>query len=217
MKKKRAESLSPRKNPRQRRSRVTIDAIFEATIQVLLANGLDGVTTIQIAERAGVSVGSLYQYFPDTAAIVAALARRHMDGFEVLMEQAVEAAGAERWDDPVGALVDAVAARYRDEPGYRALWFGPHLSPELRQADRQNKLRLADGLRRVLLALGLARDDSHLVTVCQAAVHTCDALLQEAFRRDPNGDPPLLEETKSMLRAYLAQVTAHYANRGGTR
>jgi hypothetical protein len=56
MKKKRTESLSPRKKPQQRRSRVTIDSIFEATVQVLLANGLDRITTIQIAERAGVSV-----------------------------------------------------------------------------------------------------------------------------------------------------------------
>jgi len=211
------QTTPDRRTPRQQRSRELVERVLDTAERLLAEDESASLSTTRIAQAAGVSVGSLYQYFPDTAAIVAALARRHMDGFEVLMEQAVEAAGAERWDDPVGALVDAVAARYRDEPGYRALWFGPHLSPELRQADRQNKLRLADGLRRVLLALGLARDDSHLVTVCQAAVHTCDALLQEAFRRDPNGDPPLLEETKSMLRAYLAQVTAHYANRGGTR
>jgi len=213
-----SQQTSPdRRTPRQQRSRELVERVLDTAERLLAEDESASLSTTRIAQAAGVSVGSLYQYFPDTGAIVAALARRHMDGFEVLMEQAVEAAGAERWDDPVGALVDAVAARYRDEPGYRALWFGPHLSPELRQADRQNKLRLADGLRRVLLALGLARDDSHLVTVCQAAVHTCDALLQEAFRRDQNGDPPLLEETKSMLRAYLAQVTAHYANRGGTR
>jgi len=211
------QTTPDRRTPRQQRSRELVERVLDTAERLLAEDESASLSTTRIAQAAGVSVGSLYQYFPDTAAIVAALARRHMDGFEILMEQAVEAAGAERWDDPVGALVDAVAARYRDEPGYRALWFGPHLSPELRQADRQNKLRLADGLRRVLLALGLARDDSHLVTVCQAAVHTCDALLQEAFRRDPNGDPPLLEETKSMLRAYLAQVTAHYANRGGTR
>lgn len=58
MKRKRTDSLNPRKKPQQRRSRVTIDSIFEATIQVLLANGLDAVTTAQIAGRAGVSVGS---------------------------------------------------------------------------------------------------------------------------------------------------------------
>jgi AcrR family transcriptional regulator len=78
MKRKRTDSLNPRKKPQQRRSRVTIDAIFEATIQVLLANGLDRTTTIQIAERAGVSVGSLYQYFPNKRALLAAVVRRHV-------------------------------------------------------------------------------------------------------------------------------------------
>lgn len=74
----RTESLSPRKKPQQRRSRVTIDTIFEATIQVLLANGLDRITTIQIADRAGVSVGSLYQYFPNKRALMAAVVKRHV-------------------------------------------------------------------------------------------------------------------------------------------
>jgi len=80
MKRKRSESLAPRKRPQQRRSRVTIDTIFEATIQVLLVNGLDRITTIQIAERAGVSVGSLYQYFPNKRALLAAVVKRHVSG-----------------------------------------------------------------------------------------------------------------------------------------
>jgi AcrR family transcriptional regulator len=75
---KQAESLNPRKKPQQRRSRATIDTIFEAAIQVLLANGLDGITTLQIAERAGVSVGSLYQYFPNKRALLAAVVKRHV-------------------------------------------------------------------------------------------------------------------------------------------
>ena len=78
MSRSRAESLNPRKRPQQLRSRVTIDTIFEAAIQVLLANGLDRITTIQIAERAGVSVGSLYQYFPNKNALLAAIVKRHV-------------------------------------------------------------------------------------------------------------------------------------------
>ncbi len=78
MTRKRTEALNPRKKPQQRRSRVTIDTIFEATIQVLLANGLDRITTIQIADRAGVSIGSLYQYFPNKRALMAAVVKRHV-------------------------------------------------------------------------------------------------------------------------------------------
>jgi AcrR family transcriptional regulator len=78
MKRKRRDSLDPRKKPSQRRSRVTVDSIFEATIQVLLARGLDTITTTQIAERAGVGVGSIYQYFPNKNALLAAVVQRHV-------------------------------------------------------------------------------------------------------------------------------------------
>jgi AcrR family transcriptional regulator len=78
MARKRTEALNPRKKPQQRRSRVTIDTIFEATIQVLLASGLDKITTIQIADRAGVSIGTLYQYFPNKQALMAAVVKRHV-------------------------------------------------------------------------------------------------------------------------------------------
>jgi AcrR family transcriptional regulator len=206
-------ATTPRRTPQQQRSRELVTRVLDTAERLLIDDGAAALTTTRIARAAGVSVGSLYQYFPDTGAILAALARRHMDAFAALVDEVVERAG----DDPVGVLVDAVAARYRSEPGYRALWFGPHLNDELREADRRTKHAVAGGVRRALLALGLARDDAHLVTVSEAAVHTCDALLQEAFRRDPAGDAALLEEAKSMLRAYLERVTAHYADQGGPR
>jgi AcrR family transcriptional regulator len=78
MKRHRTDPLSLRKKPQQERSRATIDVIFEATIQILLANGFDKTTTIQIADRAGVSVGSLYQYFPNKRALLAAIVKRHV-------------------------------------------------------------------------------------------------------------------------------------------
>jgi AcrR family transcriptional regulator len=207
-----------RRTPRQQRSRELVARALDAADRLLAEEGGDALSTTRIAQAAGVSVGSLYQYFPDTGAIVTALAARYMDAFEELMAAIVTRAGDERWDDPVGALVDAFAARYRDEPGYRALWFGRHMTAQLREADRRNKLALADGLRRVMLGLGLARDDARAVTISQAAVHACDALLQEAFRRDPQGDAELLEEARTMLRGYLDRVAAHYATqRGGSR
>jgi AcrR family transcriptional regulator len=194
-----------RRTPQQQRSRELVARVLDAA-ERLLADGADGLSTTTIAHAAGVSVGALYQYFPDTSAIVTALARRHMDAFEALMEQTVERAVAEHWEDPVGALVDLFAARYRAEPGYRALWFGTLLNEDLREADRRNKLVLADGVRRALIDLGLARDDARAVTISQAAVHACDALLQEAFRREPDGDRALLDEAKTMLRAYLDRL-----------
>ena len=69
--------LSPRKTPRQERSRATVEALLEATADILIREGYTKLTTNRIAERAGVNIASLYQYFPGKDAIVAELRRRH--------------------------------------------------------------------------------------------------------------------------------------------
>jgi AcrR family transcriptional regulator len=78
----------PRKAPTQQRARDTIDCILEATARVLIAEGFEGASTNRVAAVAGVSVGSLYQYFPSKEALVAALVERHVD--EMTRELAVE-------------------------------------------------------------------------------------------------------------------------------
>ena len=69
--------LSPRKSPRQDRSRATVEAILEAATDILIRQGASRLTTNRIAERAGVNIASLYQYFPGKHAIIAELRRRH--------------------------------------------------------------------------------------------------------------------------------------------
>jgi AcrR family transcriptional regulator len=71
-------TLDPRKTPVQARSAVTVESILDAAIQVLLACGKERLTTTLVARRAGVSVGTLYQYFPNKTAILQACLRRHM-------------------------------------------------------------------------------------------------------------------------------------------
>jgi len=73
----RKRRLSARKTPRQDRSRATVEALLEATADILGRDGYAGLTTNRIAERAGVNIASLYQYFPNKDAIVAELRRRH--------------------------------------------------------------------------------------------------------------------------------------------
>jgi AcrR family transcriptional regulator len=71
--------IRPRKAPRQDRSRATVDAILDATEILLVQHGYEGVSTNKVAAAAGVSVGSLYQYFPNKDALVAAVIQRHSD------------------------------------------------------------------------------------------------------------------------------------------
>src|ERR1700732_128934 len=84
---------SPRKSASQERSRATVDALLEATTRVLIKEGYDRASTNRIAEVAGVSIGSLYQYFPSKEALVAAVIDRHTQNIsEVTREAMVKAA-----------------------------------------------------------------------------------------------------------------------------
>ena len=101
-------TLKPRKTPTQSRSRVTVDAIFEATIQVLLKGGMQGLTTTRVAERAGVSVGTMYQYFPNKQALVYALNERYLDALAARIEATCDAqSGA-----PLAQMIDALIDTY---------------------------------------------------------------------------------------------------------
>jgi len=71
--------LEPRKTPVQARSAASVKAILDATIQVLLKVGKERLTTTRVALRAGVSVGTLYQYFPNKSALLQAGLKRHLD------------------------------------------------------------------------------------------------------------------------------------------
>jgi AcrR family transcriptional regulator len=100
--------FQPRKTPVQKRSTLTVEAIAEATIQVLLAVGLDRLTTTRVAERAGVSVGTLYQYYPNKQALLYAVLEVH--GAKVA--EAVENACRAHRGDAVKVLVAAVVEAF---------------------------------------------------------------------------------------------------------
>jgi AcrR family transcriptional regulator len=110
--------VKPRKLPRQTRAKATVDAIVEATTQVLLEDGYDRFTTARVAERAGVSVGSLYQYFPNKAALASAVIDRCCDDFLIAFESALAGRRRATLADCIRALIDVAIVSH-------------HLTPEL--------------------------------------------------------------------------------------
>ena len=99
--------FEPRKMPVQARSTVTVEAISEATIQVLLTHGSDRLTTTRVAERAGVSVGTLYQYFPNKAALLFAVIQDHLEAVADQVEAACERARNKPLDHMMREMVEA--------------------------------------------------------------------------------------------------------------
>jgi AcrR family transcriptional regulator len=104
--------LEPRKRPRQARSQASFDAVVEACARLLPELGFSGITTNHIAERAGVSIGTLYEFFPNKDAIVAALLRRRFEEALALVERSLRDAdrGQTDLDGLVRNLIGHVAA-----------------------------------------------------------------------------------------------------------
>lgn len=106
----------PRKAPSQARARATVEAILRATARVLARDGLDRASTNRIAQEAGVSIGSLYQYFPSKEALIAALVERHLEHTEAHLLELGAQAFSLPFEDGVRLLVSAVVRGHQEEP-----------------------------------------------------------------------------------------------------
>jgi len=117
-----AARRSGRRQPRQRRALETMNAVLDAVVRILKREGAAAVTTNHIAEVAGISIGSLYQYFPDKHAIFAALHKRHIDEVDRLMESRLVQHAGSSLDELIRALMEAmIEAHTRDPELYEAL------------------------------------------------------------------------------------------------
>jgi AcrR family transcriptional regulator len=105
-----------RRRPKQLRAQQTVDAILDAVSRLLRRDGISAVTTNRIAEVAGVSVGSVYQYFPDKRAIFVALHGRHVDEITRLVEATLVSHAGSPLPQLVRALVDAMVAAHAADP-----------------------------------------------------------------------------------------------------
>ena len=107
---------NPRKQASQERSRATVDALVEATARILIREGFDRASTNRIAEEAGVSIGSLYQYFPSKEALVAAVIDRHNQELMQIVRVALAEVAALPVEKAVRRLVAVAIDAHRANP-----------------------------------------------------------------------------------------------------
>src|SRR5262249_38447149 len=100
-------AFQPRKTPVQARASVTVEAISEAAIQVLLSQGIDRLTTTRVADRAGVSVGTLYQYFPNKHSLLFGVLEDHLEEVAAAVEAACEHARYKPLHDMIKLVIEA--------------------------------------------------------------------------------------------------------------
>jgi AcrR family transcriptional regulator len=197
-------SLTPRKQPRQARSLATVSAIFEATIQVLVSDGPRRLTTTRVAERAGVSVGSMYQYFPHKQALFYALNERYL----VRLAERIEATCLAQHGANLADMVEALVKTY---------WVAKTERPEVTRALYQSVAELDN---EPLIAAFATRVDSatenmllsssdgsftDLATVTLTLLSTVFGTVRSIFERDlpANKAEAVYEQLVVVCLAYL--------------
>lgn len=192
-----------RNAPTQARSRERLRRVLDAAETVLATEGAQAVTTTRIAEVAGVPVGSVYRFFPDKDAIVDAVAVGYWQQFEELVADLAGEDEREPLADPVSAVLETLAAGFRSEPGFRALWYGGLRTERVRDVTRATRAGFNRSLERVLAVHWPGASADLRATAARMLVLVGDGLLREAFRLRPEGDEQLLAETKRVVDAYL--------------
>ena len=192
-----------RRRPVQQRSAARVERMLESCALLIDEVGYDGVTTTLIAERAGVAVGSLYQFFPDKRAVVQALTTRNLDRFMELIAERLAMATLEHWWDGVDLVFDAYVQMYRHVPGFTQIRFGDVVDLRLMDDQRDNNTVIADRLA-MLLADRFALPLSDLRLPISVAVEIADGILDLAFRRKLFHEDVMIAEAKRVVRGYLA-------------
>jgi AcrR family transcriptional regulator len=197
----------PRKQPRQERSRFTVEAILEAAADILVRDGYEKMTTNRIADRAGVNVASLYQYFPGKEAIVAELRRRHGVAERMAVRDALVLRRGQGLEATLRALIARGVAAHAVAPAlHRA--FAEHMPAqryrEIEEADppvfaetRRFLERSAEGVPDVEFAMWMVATTAH------AAIH--NGVVE---RPDDVQSGRLVDELVVLLMRYLKRPRA---------
>ncbi|MDC0668344.1 TetR/AcrR family transcriptional regulator [Nannocystis radixulma] len=114
--------IEPRRRPLQARSQVTVEAVLQATAYILVRDGYARLTTNRIAERAGVNIASLYQFFPNKEAIVVELERRHGERTDAAMMAALARPRGSDLESTLRALVSAYVAAQTIDPALQRVF-----------------------------------------------------------------------------------------------
>jgi AcrR family transcriptional regulator len=196
-----AAAHPPRRVPTQQRSRERVERILAVAKELIAERGSDAVRMSEMAERAGVSIGSLYQYFPDKAAVVRTLAERF--NAEGLACVKAELEAVMRSDDLHTALcrvTDGFYGMYLAEPALRDIWSATQSDKSLQELDAADIAAHAALLGDVLARLRPGHDPAEVSAVSLLTVQMIAAAVRLAIsRKRGEGDAVLALFKERML------------------
>jgi AcrR family transcriptional regulator len=201
-----ADAPAARRTPTQARSRERLERIQAAACELIARTGSDQVKMSEVAALAGISIGSLYQYFPDKAALIRSLAER----YNIESRRCIEAALAEVSDLPsllkaFDALVDVYLDVVMAEPVMRDIWSGMQADKQLMALQlaesRVQGALLADAMRKVHPSLAAGRIERCAFLVWELG----EAAVRLAITVEPEEGKALVEVYKRMSLREIAE------------
>jgi AcrR family transcriptional regulator len=196
---------TPRKRPRQARAKETVNLILEASARLLVRRGFDRFTTNEVAEVAGVSIGSLYQYFPNKEALVSALIEKHIEDMNAALFTELARVAQLPMAEAVRAVIElTIRAHEVDSELHRVL------TEQVPRVGRMARIRELDAIcHRMVAGILQARKDELairdaelsafiLVAAIESIVHRAALFAPERLR-----DPRLLDEATALVNRYL--------------
>jgi AcrR family transcriptional regulator len=196
-------SAPARRRPKQRRARETVEAILDAVTKILKREGSQAITTNRIADVAGVSIGSLYQYFPDKRAIFIALHRRHIEQMDRLVERTLVEHATSSLQDLLRAMVNAMIDTHSGDPEFYQLLMVE--VPHRADGSQDFAVRLDGAFRLAIAAKGRSRTENELDKAAFIVANMMDGLCHGAVLRQP-AKVSLREAKDEIVRALLAYL-----------
>ena len=191
-----------RRVPTQDRSRQRVERILDAAAGVFADVGIEAATTEAIAAKAGTSIGSLYQFFPNKKALFYAIVARYTGRVRDVFDAIVAPTGRS-WIELLDLGIDALDTFHRTDPGFRAIlrnWS----SSEFLEADDAINSEFARRIEAVLARHAPALTPAHRAVVAEIVVEATSAMLILSARRDSKHGALVIVEGKAMLHRYLA-------------
>lgn len=196
--------VTPRRRPVQARSRERVGNILSHAAAIFHENGVDGTSMSAIARQSGMSLASLYRYFPNKAAIVHAIAEGHVEKMETALREKLPELSLH---DAVDVLIDQFYDFYRTEPAYSAIWSGVESMPELRELDLRELYSNARDLDARLQQEYPTLPKERSWTASLLLPRSAGTILRLAATLPDDQGQQLVVELKCMARAYLAELT----------
>jgi AcrR family transcriptional regulator len=215
MSSKRQDVVLQRRKPTQARAHATMDTIFEATARIIERDGIVALNTNRIAERAGISIGTLYEYFPNKEAILIAMARQRLAEDERLVRQALAAAEVNQNVSLARKAIHAMMALHADRPKVRRAVMAVHLANGFGSEHARPVQEIAELISernaRLLGDKAQQLDGASLFVLTRAVIGVIRAAFEE--RSLLSGTTNLEDELVRLVEAYLAALQWTHTSR----